>query len=344
MGYGDYISLSNNSSGPQLGDRVLGGSYTLLEQVKGSVGADRTYIGRKGVCRYCGCKDASKFKNVSHTFPESLGNKWIVSLDECDGCNKVFSVYDDALSNSVSPFLTLGGVKGKENKIRQTGRSRGMSVMSRQAPNAPSRISILIRGVNASEHVFTDPATGNIRMVYPVAGVPFKPRHAYKALVKMAIALLPEDELENYKKLRAWILDPNDNNCCSLLEVGLSFASVGNAPPLAVGVLLRRTEEQDLRPRIVFVFSAGSVCLQIYLRSDSLDDQLPLDLPGILGIEWSNVIVGSTGSPIRLSYGAPIHMDWRFLETSPQPVESITLNFCPKTCVGQFTPNFRKSL
>jgi hypothetical protein len=337
------MSLSANNAGPQIGDRVLGGSYTLLEQVKGSVGSSRIHIGRKGVCRYCGCRDVANFKNISHTFPESLGNKWIVSLDECDGCNKVFSIYDDALSNSVSPFLTLGGVKGKDNKIRQTGRSQGTSVLSRQAPHAPSRISVLLRGVNASEHVFADPATGKIRMLYPVAGVPFRPLHAYKALVKMAIALLPEDELKNYKKLRAWILDPNDNSCCSLLEVGLSFASVGNAPQLAVGVLLRRTVEHDVRPRIVFVFSAGSVCLQIYLRSDSLDDKLPLNLPGILSIEWSNVIVGYTGSLIRLNYGAPVHMDWRLMETCPQPVESVTFDFCPKTCVGQFTPNFRKS-
>jgi hypothetical protein len=71
--------MSVDNSGPQIGDRVLGGSYTLLEQVKGSLGTNRTYIGRKGVCRYCGCNDVSKFKNVSHTFPESLGNKWIVS-------------------------------------------------------------------------------------------------------------------------------------------------------------------------------------------------------------------------------------------------------------------------
>jgi hypothetical protein len=105
-----------NKIGPQIGDRVLGGMYTLLQQTKGAIGGEVTYLGLKGVCRYCGCTDASRFRNVSHTFPEALGNKWIVSLDECDNCNKLFSVYDDALSNSVSPFLTLGGVKGKKNK------------------------------------------------------------------------------------------------------------------------------------------------------------------------------------------------------------------------------------
>jgi|GEM_PF-716296 len=332
-----------NKTGPQIGDRVLGGIYTLLQQTKGSIGGEVTYLGRKGVCRYCGSTDASRFRNVSHTFPEALGNKWVVSLDECDNCNKLFSVYDDALSNSVSPFLTLGGVKGKQNKIRQTGRSSGLSVISRQASSEPSRISIVLRGVDAREHVFRDRATGNIRMIYPVASVPFKPRHAYKALVKMAIALLPEDELDNYKKIRAWILDPNETDYSTLLEVGLSFSAIGNAPPLAVGVLLRRAIDNDVRPRIIFVFSAGSVCLQIYLRSDSLDAQLPSDQPGILGIEWSNVIVGAAGEHIRFDYGTPLHLDWRDVATRPQPVESVTLDFSPKTTVGKFTPNFRRS-
>jgi hypothetical protein len=67
----------------------------------------------------------------------------------------------------------------------------------------------------------------------------------------------------------------------------------------------------------------------------------PLEQPGILSIEWSNVIVGATDSPIRLNYGDPIHLDWRVIETYPQSVESVTFDFCPKTSVGRLTPNFR---
>jgi len=33
-------------------------------------------------------------------------------------------------------------------------------------------------------------------------GAVFRPRHAYKALAKMGFALLPEEELPNYEKLR----------------------------------------------------------------------------------------------------------------------------------------------
>jgi hypothetical protein len=57
----------------------------------------------------------------------------------------------------------------------------------------------------------------------PVAGVPFKPRNAYKALVKMGVALLSDDELDNYRKPRAWLLEARPRYagvymCCSKIR------------------------------------------------------------------------------------------------------------------------------
>lgn len=60
------------------------------------------------------------------------------------------------------------------------------------------------------DHVSFDPASGRFRLKIPVAGVPFRPRHAYKALSKIGVALLPNDELDNYQRLRAWLLDVRD--------------------------------------------------------------------------------------------------------------------------------------
>jgi hypothetical protein len=60
------------------------------------------------------------------------------------------------------------------------------------------------------------------------------------------------------------------------LEVGISFASIGNAPPLTSGTLLRRRDPADVVPHILFIFTAGSVCFQIDLMSDHLEDHLPL--------------------------------------------------------------------
>lgn len=301
------------------------------------------YLGSKGICRYCGCRDLAFFRELAHTFPEALGNKWVFSLDECDSCNRRFSIYETALGASISPFLTLGGVKGKHNQIRQTGRSKGRSVIARRQQNDRPKISMVVNDAELKDHVLIDPINGRMNLVTPVAAVPFKPRHAYKALVKMGIALLPNMELANYARLRGWLLDVNDNEDFAYLDVAMSFASIANSPALAAGTLLRRINAKDPIPHILFIFSAGSICLQIELMSDHMEDHLPPLPMGTINIKWTNVVADELGqNAIRFEYGDPVHLNWRSPKTEPQPIESIALDFDPATREGKFTPIFRK--
>lgn len=324
------------------GDRVLNGRYELLRQVKASLGGGRVELGRKGRCRFCGRGREAPFRKIAHTFPEAMGNKWVISLDECDDCNAKFSLYEGALASGVAPLLTLGGVKGKGNRIRQTGRSSGPSVLRRESGGDRPRISVRVSGHELGSLVGVEPSTERLRLKMPVAGVPFRPRHAYKALCKMAIALLPETEIGHYDKLRAWLQDADDTLEFPLLDVALSIGSIGNAPPLAVGTLLRRTDPGDFVPHILFLFSAGSVCLQIDLMSDQLEDDLPPTPMGAVNIRWTNVIGGDEGqTPIRIDYGDPVHLNWATLETQPQPIEAVVLDFDPRTTEGRFTPLLR---
>lgn len=326
---------------PKIGDPVLGGRYSLLAQVKGSIGRGTVFLGTAGRCRYCGETNPRCFRMTAHAFPEALGNKWVISRDECDGCNRIFSKYDDAIANAVSPFLTLGGVKGKSNKVRQTGRSKGNAVISRRGGADGLGINIFACNADPAQHVSVT-AQGLLRLNMPIAGVPYRPRWAYKALAKMGIALLPDEELDHYTKLRAWLLDADDKIDFPNLNVGMSFASVGNAPPLAVGALLRRTNAADVVPHILFIFSAGSICLQIDLMSDHLEDHLPPVPAGSINIEWSNIICDPNGpGTIAFRYGMPVHLNWSSVESEPQPVKAVVLDFNPQTCAGSLTPVFR---
>jgi hypothetical protein len=176
----------------------------------------------------------------------------------------------------------------------------------------------------------------------PVADDPFRPRYAYKALVKMAVALLPNIELAHYSRVRAWLLDPDDAIEFPHLDVGISFASIGNAPPLVSGALLRRIDPKDLVPHILFVLSAGSVCFQIDLMSDHLEDHLPPLPLGMVNVEWTNTVGNSDWSEtISFHYGRPKHLNWSSAESQPQPVKGIELDFNPRTNAGSLTPIFR---
>ena len=334
----DGFFIVMTQSAPQ---RAVHDLYTLLVQVRGSIGGPQVQVGQPGKCRYC--HGTGPFRKIAHTFPEALGNKKVVSLDECDNCNELFSLYDNALANSVSPFLTLGGTRGKGNKIRQTGRSVGDAVLSRsQGPDLP-RITAIARSSDPASHASFDSA-GKSRFRIPVAGVPFKARHAYKALSKMAFAILPEDEHKHYERLRQWLLVPDDDVDFPVLDVGMSFGSVGNAPPLVAGTLIKRVREEEPVPYIHFIFCAGSVCLQTSLKSDHMEDHIPPTLPGNVAITFTAVIgPGETQpkDPIRIEYSQPIQRNWSSTAPIPQPVQEFLLEFDMRTEEGRFTPVMR---
>jgi hypothetical protein len=329
------------SIGPNIGDPVLNGRYTLLAQAKGSVGGGPVFVGSKGRCRYCRQTNRNRFRTTAHAFTEGLGNKWIVSRDECDDCNQLFSRYDDALTKAVSPFLTLGGVKGKSNKVRQTGRTGGDAVISRYDTTTGLGLSFAATNADFAEHMAVG-ADGVIRLKIPVADVRFKPRCAYKALVKMGFALLPEEELPNYEKLRLWLLDADDTIDFPQLEVGLSFASIGNAPPLAVGTLLRRAVPADKIPHIVFGLSIGSICFQIDLMSDHLEDHILATPTGSVRIEWTNIVGDPQSSrTLEFRYGKQMFLNWASSLNEAQPVKEMHVDFNPGTASGSITPIFR---
>jgi len=78
----------------------------------------KIYIGSNSIiskCRYCG-KDSSNtsFRNKSHSIPEFLGNHQLISLDECDLCNKYFSEkLENHLAEFTMPYRLFGAIKGK---------------------------------------------------------------------------------------------------------------------------------------------------------------------------------------------------------------------------------------
>jgi hypothetical protein len=206
-----------------IGTRLSSRQYEIVREVKGTLASKRVEIGRKFECRFCGNRGPLHFRTLTHTFPEALGNKWVVSLDECDSCNQAFSLYEGALADAVSPFLTLGGVKGKKNKVRQTGRSAGNAVLRRRSDTNGIQITAN-DGFDWGDVVQFD-QNRIMKLTIPITDLHFRPQHAYKALAKMAFALLPDEEIANYQKLRLWLLNPDDVEDFPTLECSMSFGA-----------------------------------------------------------------------------------------------------------------------
>lgn len=313
-------------------------TYRIVHNVVAALGSKPTRLGTAGSCRYCHTNDPKRFRKEAHTLAEGLGNKWVFSLDECDDCNNRFSRYEGALTASVGALLTLGGVKGKGNSVRQTGRSAGPAYVEHSIHDGSRSLFAMINGLDAQ--LGRNPRTGAMRFTFPIANERFRPVDAYKAVLKIGYALLPDDERAHYERLRCALSDPNTAVGDGPQAVGLSFAMVGNAPPFVSATLVRRCA--DGLPKTLLVVAAGSVCLITQLRSDGeVEPVVPLSK---VGLRWTTHLGSLTSSDaVSFQYSAPLYLDWSSAETIMQPIESMTLEFDPVTTIGSFTPTFRES-
>lgn len=298
--------------------------------------SERRFLGERIRCRYCGATGAAVFgkRTNAHALPAALGNRTLFSLDECKACNDKFSIYEDALTKAVGPFLTFGGVRGRTG-VRNTGRTGTKSTVRHIVSNGKRRLSVVSEG-NFNDLVGIDKATGSLKFMMPIKGDVFVPRYAYKALVKIGVSMLPPEELSRFRKVIGSLSNLDAMPHIDPLQVGFSYAYVGNSPPALAGTLLRRSDAHVQVPYMIFLLMAGSVCFQIWLRSDDLDNHLPEVRQ--LGVRFTAQLPKPEGGYLPIQYGDPLQFDWSDLTPRLQPFEAFELTFNPQTTEGSFRP------
>ena len=321
--------------------------YRVLSHFLAGHGYPPVAIGEANECRFCGETSNRNIRNVAHSVPEGLGNHWITSNDECDRCNAFFSQYDDSLCKSVGAILSLGGTIGKGGRIRQTGRSKGASVISFDKEAGHSKIfyQASVPPVGKPSEIpleisfFTG---GEMKTVIPTPKESFVPRHAYKALAKIGLATLPAEKLTHFSKLRSWIMSDDESEDFSFLDVCISTGSLGKAPPLVAVTILERLPYLCDRPSHLLVVIVGSVCWQVDLMPDELDDSIGLLQFGKINIPWSVIAKDYETEPAPVSYGFPIHFDWSSNSSIEVPIAAVNNYFNEETNKGRVEVTWRQ--
>lgn len=145
------------------------------------------------ICRFCGKgKPDVVFKDDAHWFPESIGNRYLLSDFECADCNKLFSQYEGSLANFLGMSRTLLSVKGKK-KI-PTFKDKTVRVESFVDPI--KGVSVNASRMEVNDSFLFDPNTG----LLTVSGVKqsYVPLYAYKAFLKMALCCLSDRDILEY--------------------------------------------------------------------------------------------------------------------------------------------------
>ena len=136
------------------------------------------------VCRFCKQKyPYVKFNSVAHTISEALGNKKLITNDECDECNSYFDKNIERDFIAYHDFLrTFFGIKNKENQIPQM---KGENFSFTMSENKEATFKL------KDEFDFSQPARLKI-------GNKIKMQNIYKALCKFALSAIDSKHLSHF--------------------------------------------------------------------------------------------------------------------------------------------------
>ena len=220
-------------------------------------------------CRFCGRQAPEvSFKRVAHAIPELLGNKKLFSLYECDACNTFFGRgIENDYGNWSKPMRTLTGRKGKKGVPTLKGGGEDGWRIERENNHF---------AINAGKNEGNRPFVANEdhRTVdFALKCDPHRPMAVHKAFVKMALSILPERELPNFRQALAWIMNPDHREEVPILAPALVTFTPGPAPidGIKVGVICRKNKAPEIVPYAFLLLSYGNESFQVILPSPERD-------------------------------------------------------------------------
>lgn len=214
----------------------------------------------KRTCRFCGLtSNETAFTNISHAIPESIGNKNIICVEECDNCNKHFSEYVEVhFDKYTKPYRNISQIKGKNKVPSYKTKSKNARIDSAN--------NILQVKANYKDNILFDDSLNN-RIILKYELEPYIPEAVYKTFVKMALSVMPSSELKNFKEAIRWIMEKEHTNSLGIqLPIIISFIPELKKSPTVI--LLKRKIHIN-HPTWVFIVGFGNMSYQIILP-DSL--------------------------------------------------------------------------
>jgi len=191
------------------------------------------------VCKYCGksMSNGATFHNEAHAIPESLGNKTIISADECDTCNDFFSkTIDLDTFEYLKLFRVLYGKKGKMGIPKL--KFKNGTVITHDGEEAKIVQHIHENGdkVDFSEEDFKIPLEFINKINF---------MNIYRSIVKYVLAIIPNDEIINFPETVKWIMNiKNNGSVLDLPPIATKIDNYYEQPKLMV--YKRKTDDVSL--------------------------------------------------------------------------------------------------
>lgn len=211
-------------------------------------------------CRFCRkpAKDVT-FRKVAHAIPELMGNRQLISTDECDECNEHFARHiEDHLGKFTKPYRVLGQVRGKK-KSPSYKSFKGLSRIDLKPDTG-----FEVKEYEDDQLVEVDEENKQVKFHFILEK--HCPSAVYKALVKTAISIMPEEELGNFDHAKRWILCADHTKHLLQPLTLLMYFVPGPKPHKGTSVMLLRKKQTSVEkslPYCMFVIAFGNLQFQI---------------------------------------------------------------------------------
>lgn len=222
----------------------------------------------KRKCRFCGKMiPEAKFSKVAHTISEGLGNKSIITNDECDSCNENFGCeIEQDLIVYLSPLRTFMSVNGKNGKVKikdesfalyEDGPKQMKFDLFEKDDSEQQHWNVQREGDNFKVS-FTHPQMVNLQDVY-------------RAVAKYSIGVMDEEHLGFFQETIKWIRKEKSATDLSRVCFFLDQNPEKEGKP-CITVFYRKNDDKTLPYSFVELQMSGVVIFAI-IPFSSKDDR-----------------------------------------------------------------------
>lgn len=259
--------------------------YEIDTDVK-TEGLDKKYLhglDKPQVCRFCKKTTPEvTFKKDAHLIPQFFGNRYLLSAFECDVCNKFFGdTYESSFSNYLSAYRPFSFVQSGNNKypkhknvFRLPDGLSGEFTIQKKVETKNIQI-VFEGGLEKTINFDKDKKTITLHAVRK----PYTPLYNFKLLVKIAISIVPQDEVQYYENTIRFLMDNVNNSEYTRGNTFLMYITFISGPPLFLKpsvLFYKKRKERENAPYFsrVMVLYTGNHFYQIHVPFSGYDKTL----------------------------------------------------------------------